>query len=235
MATTRLARDTFLVHGHREEVDGLLPVNAMVIRGAEPVLVDTGAAQDRSHLLVAVFELVDPDDLRWVFLSHDDVDHAGNLAAVLDAAPNAVALLDGASGPQHAATIGVPPGRYRCIGDGDRFDAGDRRLLAIRPPVFDAADTRGLFDPTTGVYWSAGAFATTVPHPVEDVAELDADDWAAAMTVEHGRVAPWLGLVDQRRFEATVDRVDGLGAGVIAGAHPGDPRRRRPRRARHHP
>jgi flavorubredoxin len=26
-----------------------------------------------------VFSLVDPKDVQWIFLSHDDVDHSGNL------------------------------------------------------------------------------------------------------------------------------------------------------------
>lgn len=57
----------------------IVPVNSMVITGAEPVLIDTGAPVHRDRWLDAVFSVVDPADVRWVFLSHDDVDHAGNL------------------------------------------------------------------------------------------------------------------------------------------------------------
>ena len=34
-----------------------------------------------------VYCLVDPDDIRWVFLSHEDGDHTGSLDQVLAAAP----------------------------------------------------------------------------------------------------------------------------------------------------
>ena len=33
--------------------------------------------------------IVDPADVRWVFLSHDDGDHLGNMRPLLDRAPNA--------------------------------------------------------------------------------------------------------------------------------------------------
>ena len=33
---------------------------------------------------------------------------------------------------------------------GAAFDAGDRKLAAIRPPVFDSPTTRGLYDPSSG-------------------------------------------------------------------------------------
>ena len=54
----------------------------------------------------------------------------------------------------------MPPTRQRWVDDGESFDVGDRMLQAVRPPVFDSPTTRGLFDPTTGVYWASDGFAT---------------------------------------------------------------------------
>ena len=59
------------------------------------------------------------------------------------------------------------------MGDGESFNVGDRRLHAIRPPIYDSPTTRGLYDPNTGVYWSSDAFATPMPSPVRDADELD--------------------------------------------------------------
>jgi flavorubredoxin len=58
-------------------------MNAMLIRGAEPVVVDTGTPLNRAGYLDDLFSLVDPSDVRWVFISHDDVDHYGNLHEVM--------------------------------------------------------------------------------------------------------------------------------------------------------
>ena len=54
-------------------------LNSLVIQGPEPVIVDTGAALLREQWAEQVFGLVEPDAVRWIFLSHDDADHTGNL------------------------------------------------------------------------------------------------------------------------------------------------------------
>jgi hypothetical protein len=47
--------------------------------------------------------------------------------------------------------------------DGVTFDAGDRQMTVVRPPLCDSATTRGLLDTKTGVYWAVDSFATPVP------------------------------------------------------------------------
>ena len=64
-------------------------INSAVIMGSEPVIVDTGSLRNRAGWLEDVFGLVAPEDVRWVFLSHDDADHTGNVAPVMEACPQA--------------------------------------------------------------------------------------------------------------------------------------------------
>jgi hypothetical protein len=59
--------------------------------------------------------------------------------------------------------------RCRWVNHGDSFDVGDRRLAAVRPPLFDAPTTRGVFDARTGLHYSADSFGAFVGHHVEDV------------------------------------------------------------------
>jgi glyoxylase-like metal-dependent hydrolase (beta-lactamase superfamily II) len=70
----------------RMEIPGLgvLPVNAFFLRSQQPLLVDTGLPHSRDSFLAAVAELVDLDDLRWIWLSHPDRDHTGALYELLD-------------------------------------------------------------------------------------------------------------------------------------------------------
>jgi glyoxylase-like metal-dependent hydrolase (beta-lactamase superfamily II) len=109
-------------------------INSMVILGAEPVIVDTGCAVNRSQWLQDVSALVDPSDVRWVYLSHGDRDHTGNLDAVLERCP-AATLVTTFWGVRYLMADGEPPlGRMRWVNDGESFDAGDRELHAVRPP-----------------------------------------------------------------------------------------------------
>jgi flavorubredoxin len=218
---TRIAPETFLVHDHQGE--GTEPVsvalNTMVIRGREPVVVDTGMMENREQYLADVFSLVDPEDIRWVFISHDDVDHTGNLNALMDAAPNATLVIDWFMQERMGASLDVPAIRWRWVQDGDALDVGDRRLHIVRPPVFDSGTTRGLFDPTTGVYWGSDAFASPMPTPVRDVSELDLVPWLEGIHTFSRYISPWLDLVDEGKFQRTVDRIESLRPTVLAGCH----------------
>ncbi|HEY5874904.1 MAG TPA: MBL fold metallo-hydrolase [Ilumatobacteraceae bacterium] len=221
IAPTRIAPDTFLVHNHAGE--GTAPVsvalNSMVIRGREPVVVDTGAREHEATFLADVFGLVEPDDVRWIVISHDDVDHTGNLNALAAAAPNATIVIDWFMAERMGASLEVSPLRWRWMVDGERLDVGDRELVLVRPPIFDSPTSRGVFDPTTGVYWAADAFATPMPTPVSDVAEIDRTVWTEGMATFNQYISPWLMLADEARFQQTVDRIAALDPVAIAGCH----------------
>jgi flavorubredoxin len=51
-----------------------------MIAATEPILIDTGLAHDRGPLPDAVASEVDLAALRWIVHTHDDRDHARNLA-----------------------------------------------------------------------------------------------------------------------------------------------------------
>ena len=87
----RIADDTYVIRQIMGE--GTAPVavyvNSMVIAGAEPTIVDFGPTVNGDAWLEDVFSIVEPEDVRWLFLSHDDPDHTGNLLEVLERASNA--------------------------------------------------------------------------------------------------------------------------------------------------
>jgi flavorubredoxin len=218
---TEVAPDTFLIHDHEGEGTApvCVPLNSMVIRGREPVVVDTGMHENRDRWFEDVFSIVEPGDVRWLFVSHDDVDHTGNVNELMARCPNATLITNWFMITRMGATLEVPPTRWRWISDGESFDVGDRMLHAVRPPIFDSPTTRGLFDPTTGVYWASDSFATPMPAPVHDVAELDADFWQQGIWTFDNYVSPWLAMVDDARFQRTVDRVEALDPTLVVGCH----------------
>jgi flavorubredoxin len=221
IAPTEIAPETFLVHDHQGEGTGPVSValNTLVIRAAEPVVVDTGVAENQEQYLADVFGLVEPADVRWVFLSHDDVDHTGNVNALMEACPNATLVSNWFMVERMTASLAVPLTRQRWVDDGGSLDVGDRTLHALRPPIFDSPTTRGLFDPSTGMFWSSDSFATPMLTPVADADEIEHGFWIDGMHMFHQYVSPWVKLVDDARFQATVDRVAAMQPTVMAGCH----------------
>ena len=219
---TKIAEDTFVINQVQEALGQPLfvQINSMVILGAEPLIVDTGTPANRTQWLKDVFSLVEPEDVRWVFLSHDDVDHTGNLEQVMTACPNARLVCNWAMVERHTNCFSFPLDRCRWVMHEESFDIGDRTLHAVRPPVYDSPTTRGLFDPTTGVYWAVDSFATPLPDPEMAVADLDPDFWQFGMTLfAFGAVSPWLSLVDHDKYGRYVDTVQRLDIKTIAGCH----------------
>ena len=218
---TRIAPETFVIHNQEGEgvAPAILPVNSLVIRGREPVVVDTGFGHVGHEFFADVFSLVEPEDIRWVFISHDDVDHTGNVNALMEVAPNATLVIDWFMMERMGGTLEVSPLRQRWIRDGEVFDVGDRKLLTVRPPVFDSPTTRGLFDTTTGVYWASDSFATPMDKVVRSVTDLDRSYWTEGMPTFNRWVSPWLEMIDDTKFQKTVDRIEQLQASVIAGCH----------------
>jgi flavorubredoxin len=217
-----IAPDTWVIHSVQRALGQPLFVylNSMVIRGEQPMIVDTGTIANREQWLKDVFSLVAPEDVRWIFLSHDDVDHTGNLDETLSACPNAQVVCNWAMVERHTNCFDFPLDRCRWIMDGEVLDIGDRTLVAMRPPLYDSPTTRGLFDPTTGVYWAADSFATPLPEPEMGIADLDDEFWTQGLTLfAFGALSPWLAMVDETKFGRYVDGVQGLDITTIASCH----------------
>jgi flavorubredoxin len=218
-----IAPETYLIHQVQDALGAPLSVylNSMVIRGEEPVIVDTGTIANRKQWLDDVFGLVEPDDVKWVFLSHDDIDHTGNLEQVMAECRNATLVASWAIVERHSNAFEFPLERTRWVSDGESFDVGDRRLVAVRPPQFDSPTTRGLYDPSSGVYWAVDAFATPMPGgPVGTVAELDPNFWREGMTMfVLNALSPWISWVDPARYAQACAASRDLGMRTIAGAH----------------
>jgi flavorubredoxin len=215
-----IAPDTWLIPNLAPAGDGLyLPVNSMVIRGRQPVIVDTGAPVHRALWLEKVFSVVDPEDVRWIFLSHDDGDHTGGLLDVLEHCRNATLVTNFFSVERLALEKpALPLERMRWIEPGGSFDAGDRMLQLFRPPIFDGPTTRGLFDPKTAAMWIVDAFACLTPGSL-DAQDLPQDLLEQCMPAMNSAVSPWHAWLDRALYGRHIDAIEAFGAKTIASAH----------------
>lgn len=215
-----VASDTWLVPTLAVEPSGaFIGAHSLVIRGAEPALIDTGAGLVRDSWSEQVFSLVEPGDVRWIVLSHDDHDHLGNLDLVLDRCPNATLVASFAITSRLGGDIELPIERMRWLDVGESMDLGDRTLTALRPPMFDSPATRGFFDSTSRVLWAADSFGALVPGAVHEAAEVPVDLWEQSFDTLNSWNTPWLEWVDRDRFAAQVAVTRALAPATIASAH----------------
>ncbi|HLG12540.1 MAG TPA: MBL fold metallo-hydrolase [Dehalococcoidia bacterium] len=217
----KIAPDTYLIrqlHGEGE-APMLAYFNSLVVLGEQPAIIDTGAVNNRENWLNDVFSLVDPKDVRWVFISHDDHDHVGNLPEVMALCPNATLVSSWFQVERLGGDLALPLGRMRWVGDGESFNAGDRVFAAIRPPLYDSPTTRGLYDSKTGVYWASDCFATPVTQAMDEVSGMHPEEWRQGFTVFNVANSPWVSIVDPVKFNCGVEQLAKLGISAIASAH----------------
>jgi flavorubredoxin len=194
-------------------------VNSLVVLGQEPAIIDTGTVANRKQWLDDVFSLVDPRDVRWIMISHDDHDHVGNLAETMALCPNATLVSSWFQVERLAGDLSLPPTRMQWREHGDSIQAGDREFALIRPPVFDAPTTRGFFDSKTGVYWAGDAFAAPSTVPSDDVSVYHPEEWRQGFNMFQLAVSPWIQLTDAVKYNQTIKRIADLDPKVIVGAH----------------
>jgi flavorubredoxin len=198
---------------------GVLAVNSFVIHAREPVLVDTGMAFDRNEFLDAVWAAVDPADLRWVWLTHDDTDHSGNLAAVLEAAPGAQLVTHAFSALRMATQWPVPLDRVHAVAPGDRLDVGDRSLHALRPPTYDNPMSTGLFDDRHATLFSVDSFGALLPEVGTSIDDVTDEVLQAGMTAWTTFDSPWSSLTEPGRWEETLAAVGALEPQLVLSSH----------------
>ena len=219
-APLRIAEETFVIPMTFPVPGlGLLYVNPLVIRSEQPVLVDTGPPVYREQYLEAAFSLVHPKDVRWIFLSHDDRDHSGNIVQLLELCPEARVATTFVGVGRMSEEWALPLDRVVLVNDGDSLDAGDRSLTAIRPPLYDAPATRGLWDPVTRVYYSVDCFGAFLPGPCEQMADVPEDAYQSGFEIFNRINHPWHEVADASKLAAEVDRIRRLEPAVIASYH----------------
>ena len=198
---------------------GLVPINAFVIKGSEPILVDTGAVVQHGEFMPSLQSVIDPAELKWIWLTHTDFDHMGSLHQLLAEHPRLKVIttflgvgIMGLSNP-------LPMDRVFLVNPGETVTVGDRTLTAVRPPVFDNPSTTGFYDATSGAFFSSdcfGALLSEVPQNAADLSDKDLLDgqvfWA---TVD----SPWLHKVDRGALAGELDGIRKMAPSVVLSSH----------------
>ena len=216
----RVGTDVWVLPTHLDVPGaGTLLINSFVLCSARPVLIDTGLGVDGPDVIDAVASVVDLAELEWIWLTHDDGDHTGNLAAIMERAPKARLATHGLGALRMSSWWPLPLERVHALALGDRIDAGDRMLRAVRPPTFDNPMSTGIFDESTATLFSVDCFGAILPGAVHDLGELSAEELIGGMTAWATFDAPWTQMIDRRLFARALDDVRRLDPSRILSSH----------------
>jgi glyoxylase-like metal-dependent hydrolase (beta-lactamase superfamily II) len=218
-APTEVAPDTFSLNAWMPLPGfGVLAINAFLLKSQQPVLIDTGLGGLRSDFIEKLGELIDPSELRWIWITHADADHVGNLGALLDIAPNA-RVVTTFLGMGKMGMQGLPVERCYLLNPGESLDVGDRELRAVSPATFDAPETTALFDTSARTLFSADSFGALLGEPAENAGAIAPDALKQGMMGWAQVDAPWLQTVDAQKFARTLAPLRELQPETLLSSH----------------
>ena len=199
---------------------GFVPINAFVIKGPEPILVDTGSVVESADFLTALRAVIDPADLRWIWLTHTDFDHTGSLQQLLAENPRIRVITTFLGvGIMSLTAAPLPMDRVHLLNPGQKITVGGRTLAAVKPPVFDNPSTTGFYDEKSGVFFSSdcfGALLQAVPQTAADISDADLRQAQVAWaTID----SPWLHKVDRGAFARELDSIRQMAPKMILSSH----------------
>jgi len=198
---------------------GLIPVNAFVLHAAEPVLVDTGPIVERDDFLAALRSVIDPSELRWIWLTHTDFDHIGALHALLEENPQLRVITTFVAVGIMSLIAPLPMDRIYLLNPGQTIDVGDRTLTAFKPPAFDNPVTTGFYDQQSGVLFSSDCFGAMLDAVPENAADLTDDELSRGQVFWATVDSPWLHKVDRAAQAKELDAIRALHPNMILSSH----------------
>jgi Metallo-beta-lactamase superfamily len=202
---------------------GFLAVNAFVLHATEPVVIDTGVGLADRDFVDSLGSVVDPQDVRWIWLTHPDRDHTGGLFRLLEAAPQARLVTTYIGAGIMSTERPLPLDRVYLLNPGQSLDVGDRTLTGFRPPLFDNPATVGLYDDRSRACFSSDCFGA--PLPTADLAGGSGVDDAPRDALRAGQLlwatvdSPWVHTVDTDRYLATVQPLRSMDLELILSTH----------------
>lgn len=224
MQTHRIAPDVTVL-SDAVEIPGIgfLPVNTFVLHSAQPVVVDTGLSTPDKDYLRDLARVIDPTDVRWIWLTHPDRDHTGGIFALLEAAPDARVVTTFIGMGILGCERQLPLDRVYLLNPGQTLDVGDRTLTGYRPPLFDNPATVGFLESGSGVFFSSDCFggpmtsAELASSPnLNAVGDADRE---AAQLMWAAIDSPWVHNVDERKFLDSVQTIRDLDPSAICSTH----------------
>jgi len=113
----------------------------------------------------------------------------------------------------------LPMDRVHFINPGQAVTVGDRRLTAVKPPVYDNPITTGFVADRSGILFSSDGFGALLPEVPQDAADLDTGELQAGQVRWATIDSAWVRDVDSDAFGHALDRLRAIEPAMVCSSH----------------
>lgn len=182
--------------------------NSFLFVDEKSFLIDTLGPAQHETILAALADVLDGRQLDYLWISHTELPHAANTAAIRRAYPDLEVLTVG--GHDHYAVHGL--GDAKRLDFGDRLPLGQHTMRIIEPVFVDHALTQWLYEESTGfmcpVDWGLNAHN---PHQcfrfMDEMEEVgySAQQFGDDVAITNQVVFAWIKWADPAEVERRIE------------------------------
>lgn len=116
--------------------------NSYLVQGSEKTaLVETCHKTYFPYYLENIKSICDPEKIDYIILNHNEPDHSGSLAKLLEFIPNATVVVSQAGSIYIKQITNLPDLKIQVVKDGDTLDLGGRNIRFINAPFLHWPDS----------------------------------------------------------------------------------------------
>ena len=136
-------------------------VNSFLVRDDKTAVIDTGAPATAQGIIANIRAVIDPQEIDYIVITHNDLDHAGGLKELLEAAPKAQVVASESEG-RMVGMWGLDA-QIKIVQDGEKLSLGRHTLRFVATPFVETPGAVVVFEETEGVLFSADLLGAAVP------------------------------------------------------------------------
>ena len=167
----------------------------------------------------ALRSVIDPAELKWIWLTHTDFDHIGSLHRILDEYPQIRLITTFLGVGIMSLSAPLPMDRLRFVNPGERITLGNRTLHAFRPPAFDNPSTTGFYESSSRTLFSSDCFGALLADVPENAADLSEEALREGQVFWATVDSPWLHKVDESALAGELKAIRAMEPDLILSSH----------------
>ncbi len=189
--------------------------NAYLIKDQKTALIDTVKAPFAKDLLENIGSVIDPAKVDYVVCNHAEPDHAGALAQVLKALPNAALVCNAKCDATLSRFFDTSGWKKEIVETGDQISLGKRTLQFIGTPMVHWPESMFTYVPEDKLLFSMDAFGQhySTSQKFDDEVSLETAVFEAK-TYYANIITPY-----GRNVSLTMEKVKYLDIKIIAPSH----------------